>query len=67
MPSNIGFRITGMFFGASDAVTREIRVNVPNPTPTVYDVMVEVVKKGDGWRSNWSVRFYLRPNFPIVN
>ena len=45
MPSNVGFRVTGMYFGAGDSVTDTIRVDVPNDNPTVYDVMVEVVKK----------------------
>ena len=64
MPSNIGFRITGMFFGASDAVTREIRVNVPNPTPTVYDVMVEVVKKVTAGGVTGVSGFTFDPIFP---
>jgi hypothetical protein len=45
MPTNIGFRVTGMFFGATSSITKEVRVDVPNPSPTVYDVMIEVVKK----------------------
>jgi hypothetical protein len=45
MPTNIGFRVTGMYFGAKDSVTQEIRVDVLKPNPTVYEVMIEVVKK----------------------
>lgn len=45
MVTNVGFRVTGMYFGAADSVTGEIRVDVDKEIPTVYDVMVEVAKK----------------------
>ena len=64
MPLNIGFRITGMFFGAKDSVTKEIRVDVPKDNPTVYDVMVEVVKKVNRGEVSGVSGFLFDPIFP---
>jgi hypothetical protein len=45
MPKSIGFRIVGMYFGACDAATGKIVVDVAKQRPTVYDVMVAVLAK----------------------
>jgi hypothetical protein len=64
MPTNIGFRVTGMYFGAKDSVTQEIRVDVQKPNPTVYDVMIEVVKKVQMGAVPGVSTFIFDPAFP---
>ena len=67
MPTNVGFRITGMYFGSEKATTNEIRVDVASATPTVYEVMVEVTKKVAGGGVSGVDGFLFDPLFPSPN
>ena len=64
MPNNIGFRVTGMYLGASDSVTGEIRVDIDKDNPTVYDVMVAVVHKVKNGDVPGVSEFSFTPTFP---
>lgn len=64
MPLNVGFRVTGMYFGAKESITQEIRVDVVKTNPTVYDVMIEVVKKVQTGGVPGVETFIFDPAFP---
>lgn len=53
-----------MYFGAEQSITNEIRVDVAKEKPTVYDVMLEVVKKVTKGGVDGVSGFTFEPLFP---